>query len=81
MGGAESDSQIFDGYGTAAGIDVEEDEAERICERSERAVAQARDEGFYKFEPKEFEFVAQTLEAGNAYLWSFGCGIFSAHGA
>lgn len=81
MGGAESDAQIFNGHGTAAGIDVEEDEAERICERSEHAVGQARDEDLYKFEPKKFEFVAQTLEAGNACLWSFGCGIFSAHGS
>ena len=63
VGGAKSDAQIFDGNGAAAGIEVEEDEAERIGQRLEHAVGKARNEGFDKSEAEKFEFVAQAFEA------------------
>ena len=81
MSRAEGDAQIFDGHGTATGIEVEEDEAERIGKRLEGGVGEPRHEGFDKFEPQKFEFVAQAFEAGHTRLRSLGCGIFSAHGA
>ena len=81
VGGTECNAQIFDSHSAAARIEVEEDEAERIGKRLESGVGQARHEGLDKFEPEKFEFVAQTLEAGNGVRRSFGYGIFSAHGA
>ena len=81
VGGAECNAQIFDSHSAAARIEVEEDEAERIGNRLESGVGQARNEGFDEFETKKFEFVAQTLETGNSWRRSLGCGIFSAHGA
>ena len=67
VGGAESDAQIFDGHGATAGIEVVENEAERIGERLERAVGQARNESFDKSEGEKFESVAQPLQAGNGW--------------
>ena len=63
VGGSECHAQIFDGHGAAAGIQVEENKSECIGERSEGSVGQARDEGFYKFEPEKFEFVTEAFEA------------------
>jgi hypothetical protein len=81
VGGAECNAQIFDSHSAAARIEVKENEAEQIGKRLERGVGQARDEGLDEFQAEKFEFVAQTLETGNVWRWSFGYGVFSAHGS
>ena len=63
VGGAEGDAQIINRHSAATGIEVEENEAERIGKRPKRAVGQAGNEDFDKSESEKFKFVAQAFEA------------------